>query len=152
MHSCQLSMSSCSKVPEGLNPLMAPKRMISLISAGAVLSQKAQAVTSTLSGPLGCHTRKVRDPARSMGEVGEDGSGEGVEEVPPRSQAVHDFLLDLRLVLDQSRYGRTRVVVRAEANHVGGPSGHDGPTPSGVHMALLLAKEFLIAERWFQPT
>ena len=53
VHSCQLSMSSCSKVPEGLNPLMAPKRMISLISAGAVLSQKAQAVTSTLSGPWG---------------------------------------------------------------------------------------------------
>ena len=59
VHSCQLSMSSCSKVPEGPNPLMLASLNCCLMWSGAALSANTQAHTSVFSGPLGCQTRKV---------------------------------------------------------------------------------------------
>src|SRR5882672_10858110 len=70
VHSCQLSMSSCSKVPEGLKPRTPASRMASLTCGGAALSVKTQDHTSVLSGPRGCHTRKVREVARSIEKLG----------------------------------------------------------------------------------
>src|SRR5216683_1800995 len=70
VHSCQLSISSCSKVPEGLNPRTPAKRIASLTSGGAALSVYTHDQTSVLSGPRGCHTRKVREVARSIEKLG----------------------------------------------------------------------------------
>src|SRR5437763_203219 len=38
VHSCQLSISSCSKVPDGLNPRTPASRIASLTCGGAALS------------------------------------------------------------------------------------------------------------------
>src|SRR6516225_8878456 len=62
---CQLSMSSCSKVPDGPNTRTPASRMASLTSGGAALSANTHAHTSVLSGPLGCQPRKVREGRRS---------------------------------------------------------------------------------------
>ncbi len=70
VHSCQLSMSSCSKVPEGLKPRTPASRIASLTSGGAALSTKTQDHTSVLSGPRGCQTRKVREVARNSEKFG----------------------------------------------------------------------------------
>src|SRR5262249_29446445 len=58
VHSCQLSISSCSKVPEGLKPRIPDNRRASLTSGGATLSTKTHDQTSVRSGPRGCQTRK----------------------------------------------------------------------------------------------
>src|SRR5919106_1531472 len=56
----QLSMSSCSKTPVGLNRYWDTKRMAFLIFGDAALSTTAQLQISILSGPRGCQTRIVR--------------------------------------------------------------------------------------------
>ncbi len=70
VHSCQLSMSSCSKVPEGLKPRTPASRIAFLTWAGAALSMNTHDQTSVLSGPRGCQTRKVREVARSSEKFG----------------------------------------------------------------------------------
>src|SRR5258708_18320208 len=70
VHSCQLSMSSCSKVPEGLKPRIPASRIASLTCGGAVLSVKTHDHTSVLSGLRGCQTRNVREVARSIEKLG----------------------------------------------------------------------------------
>ena len=70
VHSCQLSMSSCSKLPDGLKPWMTDSRTLSLTSGGASLSTYPQAHISMLSGPRGCHTRMVREVLRMNEKLG----------------------------------------------------------------------------------
>src|SRR6516165_11296055 len=70
VHSCQLSMSSCSKVPDGLKPRTPVRRSASLMYGGAALSVYTHDHTSVLSGPRGCQTRKVREVARSIEKLG----------------------------------------------------------------------------------
>src|SRR5260370_20300554 len=70
VHSCQLSMSSCSKVPDGLKPRTPASRIAYLTCGGAVLSAKIHDQTSVLSGPRGCHTRKLREVARNIEKFG----------------------------------------------------------------------------------
>src|SRR5260370_16913710 len=70
VHSCQLSMSSCSKVPDGLKPRTPASRIASLTCGGAALSAKIQDQTSVLSGPRRCHTRKLREGPRHIEKFG----------------------------------------------------------------------------------
>ena len=70
VHSCQLSMSSCSKVPDGPNPRSPLSRSASLTSGGAAWSTKTQAQISISPGPLGCQTRKEWDVERMMDRLG----------------------------------------------------------------------------------
>src|SRR5205085_2119117 len=70
VHSCQLSMSSCSKVPLGLKPRTPDSRNASLTSRGAALSQNTQDHTSVRPGPRGCQTRNVREVPRNSEKFG----------------------------------------------------------------------------------
>ena len=70
MHSCQLSMSSCSKVPDGPNPRRPLIRKASLTSGGAALSTNIQAQISISPGPLGCQTRKEWEVDRIIDRLG----------------------------------------------------------------------------------
>ena len=70
VHSCQLSMSSCSKVPDGLKPRTPDSRNASFTSDGAALSTNTHDQTSVFPGPRGCHTRIVRDVPRSSEKFG----------------------------------------------------------------------------------
>ena len=130
----------------GAEPPYGPKRMISLISAGEALSQKAQAVTSTLSGPLGCHTRKVRDPARSMEKLGKMVAAKGLSR--SRRGPKRSLISCLTSASYWTRAGMGGLGSSSGPKQImwAGPAATMDP-PVWGSMALLLAKEFLIAER-----
>ena len=118
-------MSSCSKVPDGLKPRTPASRIASLTCGGAALSAKIQDQTSVLSGPRGCHTRKLREVARSIEKFGNIVPTIGLISFARATEPLVHLRANLLLVFQNLGHWRIADIVRPDADQNVAITGRD---------------------------